>query len=74
MDTPVLGRVLVVLLFFWLPSRWLAQVDTGAGAANKARPTKSSSSPDDSMVLVRGEQPGYHDFSRHISRQPVWAF
>ncbi len=54
MDTMRLHKVFVALLFIWVPSSCLAQVEAGAGAGNKAHLAKISKSPDDSMVLVRG--------------------
>ena len=54
MNMMPLCKVLVVVLFAWAPASCLAQVETGAGAANKAHFAKGSGSPDDSMVLMRG--------------------
>jgi formylglycine-generating enzyme required for sulfatase activity len=54
MNMMPLSKVLVVVLFAWAPASCLAQVETGAGAANKAHFAKSSGTPDDSMVLMRG--------------------
>jgi formylglycine-generating enzyme required for sulfatase activity len=54
MDAMLLHKVLVALLFFWVPTSCFAQVETGAGAADKAHLAKSSNTPDDSVVLVHG--------------------
>ena len=53
MDTMLLHKVLVALLFFWVPTSCFAQVETGAGA-DKAHLAKSSNTSDNSMVLVHG--------------------
>jgi formylglycine-generating enzyme required for sulfatase activity len=53
MGTKFLHKVLFISLLFWIPASSVAQVETGTEAAKKARLAKGSSTPDDSMVLMR---------------------
>jgi sulfatase modifying factor 1 len=53
MNTALLSRVFVFLIFFWLPSSRLAQ-ETRSVAAGKTQEAKGTNNPHGSMVLVRG--------------------